>query len=998
MKRSIAVSLGGVLVATALAVPGIARAAAAPSEVRVLPAPTIDSYISDELLFAGATGYLHRFGTPWLWTSYADRRTTVVEELAGVNATNLTPAGGDTVVLGISTPGHPVTDTTRQALDLATMTWREVPMGPSIARFRLMGDSLLSISEGSPSELEPRKRAADGSWTAVPVTGVPADATTVTIAHGDGKGALLRLGSNGGGPRYGLLDAATGKIGVLPTTTAAGWYKLSDEAVGLFTSGTAEILNREEILDGTATAPDPIEVSTINSGHVGLAGEDLILATTSINSTGKLPVLRYAAGRTTPTEVVAQGGETLLQGADGVLLTGGTGTSDWSVRKATADGQSVVLPLTAMTSAGVSISTGVVRHTTALIRPGVSPLFRQYATQLGVGAPGTGSAVADGPLVNPAACQAGVICVRAIDGASNGSAYLSDEPENPQLRSVPLGTVLPAIGPNARLVDASPNYRLVNYPNSQDVFRANGTKLSFAGAPASALWFNTMYRAGTGALVEVWNLATGVQGLQPVGTGSPCAKTELQATGKHVYWACADGTAGVVELATRKLIGVPAGQFLLADNYLVRHDANGDLLRYDLTGGVLGEPVRMATFPRGDLTDDRNITWAVDKFGGDAAWVDAGNAVHVVDPGVTPSAPAAGVTTVPTAITLPGALPVIAQLSRPVESTTLTVAPLRSTETARVTGGAARVTTSLSWDGTIGGRRATKGTFRWTLAATVDGASTNVATGLFTVGCGGTPTLHSYECTGRPTLLALSSAATGQGSWQFTEPGPNGTTVLNSAGDESLGALNGLVPFGDISKDYKNDLLIRRSDGSLRAYLGGEEPPFGNKTSLLIPGNWNVYDALIHTGDLNDDGQSDLVARDRESGALFLFSGNGTGGFTASIKIAGGYKGYSRFVGNGDINGDGKADLMMQYDPTSTMYAMLGNGDGTFQSGLRVVGTGWLGYNAVIGAGDLNEDGKNDLVLRDTAGNLFQRLGTGQGTFGDRALIGTGYQQYSSIY
>jgi hypothetical protein len=60
-------------------------------------------------------------------------------------------------------------------------------------------------------------------------------------------------------------------------------------------------------------------------------------------------------------------------------------------------------------------------------------------------------------------------------------------------------------------------------------------------------------------------------------------------------------------------------------------------MRYDFSSGVLDDPVTVATFPHGPLADDRGIDWTVDKYSGDIAYVDAADAVHVIDPASCPS-------------------------------------------------------------------------------------------------------------------------------------------------------------------------------------------------------------------------------------------------------------------------------------------------------------------------------------------------------------------------
>ena len=62
----------------------------------------------------------------------------------------------------------------------------------------------------------------------------------------------------------------------------------------------------------------------------------------------------------------------------------------------------------------------------------------------------------------------------------------------------------------------------------------------------------------------------------------------------------------------------------------------------------------------------------------------------------------------------------------------------------------------------------------------------------------------------------------------------------------------------------------------------------------LGTGGWQIYDRIVVTGDLTDDGKTDAVARDR-SGVLWLYKGTGktTGTFTARTRIGGGWNTYN---------------------------------------------------------------------------------------------------------
>jgi len=101
-------------------------------------------------------------------------------------------------------------------------------------------------------------------------------------------------------------------------------------------------------------------------------------------------------------------------------------------------------------------------------------------------------------------------------------------------------------------------------------------------------------------------------------------------------------------------------------------------------------------------------------------------------------------------------------------------------------------------------------------------------------------------------------------------------------------------------------------------------------------------------------------------------------------------------IGPGDINADGRADLLV-VNSAGDMYSAYGSGKGTFGA-LNKFGSGWQGYNVVISAGDLNEDGRPDIMARDSGGVLWRYLGTGKGGFAARQKVGTGYQKYTHLF
>ena len=78
------------------------------------------------------------------------------------------------------------------------------------------------------------------------------------------------------------------------------------------------------------------------------------------------------------------------------------------------------------------------------------------------------------------------------------------------------------------------------------------------------------------------------------------------------------------------------------------------------------------------------------------------------------------------------------------------------------------------------------------------------------------------------------------------------------------------------------------------------------------------------------------------------------------------------------------------------MWLYAGNGHGGFKPRRRV-SSGWSRYNAVIGLGDLNVDGCNDLVARDGHGVLWRFDGNCEGGFARPVSLGSGLREYKGL-
>ncbi|HTZ98378.1 MAG TPA: choice-of-anchor tandem repeat GloVer-containing protein [Terriglobales bacterium] len=148
----------------------------------------------------------------------------------------------------------------------------------------------------------------------------------------------------------------------------------------------------------------------------------------------------------------------------------------------------------------------------------------------------------------------------------------------------------------------------------------------------------------------------------------------------------------------------------------------------------------------------------------------------------------------------------------------------------------------------------------------------------------------------------------------------------------------------------------------------------------------------VAIADINGDGKADLLVANcgascNADGNVGVLLGNGDGTFQPVVNYSSGGIG-TRTVVPADVNGDGKIDLVVSNECADTaceygsVGILLGNGDGTFQTVVTYSSGGYAAF--FVAVADLNHDGKPDLVV---ANNCTNR-GNCDGTIG--VLLGNG--------
>ncbi|MBT2407699.1 MULTISPECIES: FG-GAP-like repeat-containing protein [unclassified Streptomyces] len=204
----------------------------------------------------------------------------------------------------------------------------------------------------------------------------------------------------------------------------------------------------------------------------------------------------------------------------------------------------------------------------------------------------------------------------------------------------------------------------------------------------------------------------------------------------------------------------------------------------------------------------------------------------------------------------------------------------------------------------------------------------------------------------------------------------------------------------DYNGDGYTDVLTRDANGDMWVYPGTG----GTGTSTLggryFVGNgwWRDYWTNAYTADLNNDGYTDIVGRNR-NGELHLYPGTGktgTNSFGSPSLIGTGWNTYDT-LGFGDMNGDGRTDVIGRDSGGDLWVYPHSGGTGTSTLGSRVfIGNGWWPASwTTIRFADLNGDYKIDIMGRTDGGDLYVYPNTtgsnGTITFGARYFNGNGW-------
>ena len=225
--------------------------------------------------------------------------------------------------------------------------------------------------------------------------------------------------------------------------------------------------------------------------------------------------------------------------------------------------------------------------------------------------------------------------------------------------------------------------------------------------------------------------------------------------------------------------------------------------------------------------------------------------------------------------------------------------------------------------------------------------------------------------------------------------------AVDTAGNASAAASQNYVvrvvppPSGvphDYDADGHADVVALNGSGSMWLYRGDGTGGWID-WRVMFSGAGDVT-AIITPGDFSGDGRPDLLTT-TSAGQLRLHRGDGAGGMGAAEVIATGWGGLSMPFSPGDWDGDGRTDLLAR-DSSGRLMLYPGTGTGGIGTA-RQVGSGWNVMTAIFGPGDFDGDGRADVLARDGSGRLLLYPGDGAGGWRATRQVGSGWTIMTAI-
>jgi hypothetical protein len=316
----------------------------------------------------------------------------------------------------------------------------------------------------------------------------------------------------------------------------------------------------------------------------------------------------------------------------------------------------------------------------------------------------------------------------------------------------------------------------------------------------------------------------------------------------------------------------------------------------------------------------------------------------------------------------------------------------RSNPTAAITN-ASTVTFTITFSEAVTGFDATDYFLNITFSTTYSSVTTTqVSASVYTVTVGGIVGYTSFSTLG----ITLNFDGTIKDAAGNTLDNSVGVRTLLPYQSVAIDARSRAMATADFNGDGKLDLVS--VDGLptnvIAIALGNGDGTFKASQTFATQ---SQSSGLMVVGDVDGDGKLDLVTMHTTATRGGVLLGNGNGTFKAQTTFTVGTttngSSNSRVLALGDVNSDGKLDLLVANPGSGMVTVSLGNGNGTFQTQQSISLPNLLS----VALADVNGDGKLDLLATTSNNRLALQLGNGNGTFQSQQTFVTSFTPYFTV-